>query len=74
MKKNREYRNKAPLPTLHPDKRHWTRKGNSWKQKVGYDSEDDAEEFLGVNPRLRAMGYRSYECPLCSKWHVGHLG
>ncbi len=68
----RDYHNKAPFSTLHPDPCHWTRKGSSWKQKVGYDSEDEAEEFLKLNPRLKSEGYKCYICPVCSKWHVGH--
>lgn len=70
-----KYRNKAPYHTLRPDARHWTRKqhGNSWKQKVGYDSKDEAAEFLQQNPKLKEMGYKVYLCPLCSKWHCGHL-
>ena len=69
MSKNR-YRNKAPYSTLHPDARHWTRKGNSWKQKIGYDTEDEAWEFLEQNPKLKTMGERPYFCELCSKWHI----
>ncbi len=72
MSKNR-YRNKAPYSTLHPDARHWTRKGNSWKQKVGYDTEDEAWEFLNQNPGLKAIGEKPYFCELCSKWHIGRL-
>lgn len=44
MNKDR-YHNKAPFSTFRPDPRHWTRKGSSWKQKVGYDTEDEAWEF-----------------------------
>ena len=51
-----KYRNKVPFSTFRPDPRHWTRKGSSWKQKVGYDTEDDAWEFLEQNPKLKAMG------------------
>ena len=69
--KRHVYRNKAPYSTLHPDARHWTRKGSSWKQKVGYDTEDEAWEFLEQNPKLKAMGERPYFCELCSKWHIG---
>lgn len=44
MNKDR-YRNTVPFSTFRPDPRHWTRKGSSWKQKVGYDTEDEACEF-----------------------------
>lgn len=71
-KKRNVYHNKQPLSTFHPDQRHWTRSGNSWKQKVSYNSEDDACEFLEQNPRLKSLGYRVYLCLLCNKWHVGH--
>ena len=69
--KNRKIRNKDNVRPLHPDPRHWTRKGSSWKQKVGYDTEDEAWEFLEQNPKLKAMGERPYFCELCSKWHIG---
>lgn len=46
MSKNR-YRNKAPYSNLHPDARHWTRKGNSWKQKIGYDT--DWQEMVNLH-------------------------
>jgi hypothetical protein len=74
MKKH-TYRNKAPYSTLHPDPRHWTRKqhSNSWKAKVAYESEEEAAEFLQQNPKLKALNYKIYICPICSKWHCGHL-
>lgn len=53
--KRHAYRNKVPYSTLHPDARHWTRKGSSWKQKVGYDTKDEAWEFLEQNPRLKRL-------------------
>ena len=72
MNKDR-YRNKAPFSTFRPDPCHWTRKGSSWKQKVGYDTEDDAWEFLNQNPKLKAMGYTCYLCKVCSMYHIGRL-
>lgn len=72
--RKRNYHNKQPYSTLHPDPRHWTRKGNSWKAKEAYESEDDAEEWLKQHPRLISQGYRVYNCPECSKWHIGHKG
>ena len=73
MKKN--YHNKVPYSTLRPDPRHWTRKqhGNSRKAKVAYESEDAAAEYIHQNPKLKALGYRVYLCPICSNWHCGHL-
>ena len=71
MNNNRHrYRNKEPYSTMHPDARHWTRKGCSWKQKVDYDTEDEAREFLNQDPRLKAMGAVIYRCPVCNKFHV----
>ena len=64
------YRNKAPYSTLHPSHEHWTRKGNSWKQKVGYESEDEAWEFLNQNPRLKAKDPVVYRCSICNKFHI----
>lgn len=43
MSKGR-YHNKAPHSTLRPDPRHWTRNGSSWKQKVGHETEDEADK------------------------------
>ena len=68
-----KYRNKAPFSTFRPDPRHWTRKGSSWKQKVGYDTEDEAWEFLNQNPKLKSMGYVVYKCRICQKWHIGRV-
>ena len=67
------YRNKAPYSTLHPSPEHWTRKGNSWKQKVCYESEDEAWEFLKLHPKIMDAGYTAYQCKVCSKWHIGKL-
>lgn len=69
--KHKTYHNKQPLSTLHPAPCHWTRKGNSWKSKVEYKSEDEAVEYLKTRPGLVAMGYVAYQCPICCKWHVG---
>lgn len=64
------YHNKAPLSTLRPDPRHWTRKHNSWKQKIGYKSKDEAEEYIALHLRLKIQSAVSYLCPICNKWHV----
>lgn len=66
------YRNKAPYSTLHPSPEHWTRKGNSWKQKVGYESEDEAWGFLNTHPNLISQGMTVYRCNVCNMWHIGH--
>ena len=68
---NRHYHNK--IPPLKPDPRHWTRKKHSWKAKVAYETEDEAWEFLQQNPKLIALNYTIYLCPLCNKYHCGHL-
>lgn len=57
---------------LHPDPAHWVRKGQSWKAKVAYESEDDAWEFLNQNPKLRAQDMAVYRCRICNKYHIGH--
>lgn len=69
----KKYHDKRPFSTLLPDARHWTRKGNSWKEKVAYNDEEDAEEYLQQNPKLKAIGYRAYQCVICCKWHVGRI-
>lgn len=72
-KKRKNFTDKRPLHSFRPDPRHWTRKGSSWKQKVAYMSEDEAWEFLNENPRLKAIGYTVYACPICSLFHVGRF-
>lgn len=73
MKYSQKQRIKQPYKTFLPSPCHWTRKGKGrWRQKVAYDTEDDAEEFLKQNPHLAKKGYKSYKCPICNKWHVGH--
>lgn len=69
----KKYHDKRPFSTLRPDARHWTRKGNSWKEKVAYNEEEEAEEYLQQNPKLKAIGYRVYQCVICCKWHVGRI-
>jgi hypothetical protein len=64
-------RNKnIPCP-LHPDPEHWVRKGDTWKAKVTYESEEDAWEFLNQNSKLKESGCHPYLCKVCSKWHIG---
>lgn len=64
---------KQPYKGFQPSPCHWTRKGKGhWRQKVAYENEDEAEEFLKQNPSLLRQGYKAYRCPICSKWHVGH--
>lgn len=65
-------RNKCIPCHLHPDPAHWVRKGQSWKAKASYKSEDDAWEFLNQNPKLRAHGMTVYQCRICNKYHIGH--
>ena len=70
----RNYHNKHPFKTLHPTPCHWTRTGSgSWKQKVPYETEEEAYEYLNQNPKLKVRGYMVYQCPVCHKWHVGHI-
>ena len=72
MKYSQTKKLKQPLKGFQPSPCHWTRKGKGhWKQKVAYDTEDEAEEFLKQNPKLIRQGYKSYLCQICSKWHVG---
>lgn len=71
MSKGRHH-NKAPYSTLRPDPEHWTRKGRSWRQKVAYETEDEAWEYLQLHPKLLRDGMTAYRCSVCSKWHCGH--
>ena len=66
-------RNKNIPCHLHPDPEHRVRKGQSWKAKVAYETEDDAWEFLNQNPKLKSMGYVVYKCRICQKWHIGRV-
>lgn len=66
-----KYHNK--IPPFKPDPEHWTRKSRSWKAKVSYETEDDAWEYLHINPRLKAQGMTVYKCKVCCKWHIGHV-
>ena len=64
---------KQPYKGFQPSPCHWTRKGKGhWKQKVAYDTEDEAEEFLKQGRELMREGYGCYLCQICSKWHIGH--
>lgn len=68
---SRRYNNK--IPPFKPDPEHWTKKSHSWKAKVAYETEDEAWEFLNQNPGLKALGMTVYFCPICSKYHCGHI-
>lgn len=69
----RYYHQKVPAKKFTPDPCHWTRTDEGhWKVKRSYDSEDDAEKWLKQNPRLIEQGMKSYQCPVCGKWHCGH--
>ena len=65
-------RNKCIPRHLHPDPEHWVRKGQFWKAKVAYESEDDAWEFLNTHPKLIENGMTVYRCNLCNMFHCGH--
>ena len=68
MKKRNKY-----IPChLHPDPEHWVRKGDSWKAKIAYESEEDAWEFLKVHPKLIERGMTIYRCNVCNLYHCGY--
>ena len=69
----RRHHNPNKVPTLKPNTEHWTRKVHSWKEKVAYETEDEACEFLKLHPKIMAAGYTAYQCNVCSKWHIGKL-
>ncbi len=59
---------KLPRKRFNPDPCHWTKcKGNKWKQKIQYETEEEAE--LKIHP---LQGMHAYLCPICNKWHLGH--
>ena len=63
-------RNKCIPRHLHPDPEHWVRKGQSWKAKVAYESEDDAWEFLNQSSKLKAKDPVVYRRSICNKFHI----
>ena len=65
-------RNKCIPRHLHPDPEHWVRKGQSWKAKVAYETEDDAWEFLNTHPMYKEQEMTVYRYSFCNKYHVGH--
>ena len=69
----RRHYNPNKVPPLKPNTEHWTRKVHSWKEKVAYETEDEACEFLKLHPKIMAAGYTAYQCNVCSKWHIGKL-
>lgn len=64
-------RNKNIPCHLHPDPEHWVRKGDTWKAKVAYESEEDAWEFLKMHPKLIEQGMTIYKCSVCNLYHCG---
>ena len=69
----RKGRLKLPPKQFEPDSCHWTRTvSKHWKQKKKYGTEDEAEEWLKLHPKLIEQGMKSYLCPICNKWHCGH--
>ena len=69
--KRHKYFNK--VPPFKPDPEHYTRKQHSWKAKEAYETEDDALEYINMNPKLNVLVWHPYLCKVCSKWHIGKL-
>nr|DAJ98085.1 MAG TPA: Kruppel-like factor 3 finger, kruppel-like, DNA BINDING [Caudoviricetes sp.] len=70
-------KNRNPLkqPNRHfsPPPCHWTKtERGHWKVKTAYSSEEEAEEWLKLHPKLMKQGMKSYQCSICNKWHCGH--
>ena len=40
------------------------------KAKRSYETQEEADNAIR---KLKKDGYRSYLCPYCNKWHIGHL-
>lgn len=72
MGKIKLYHDKQPRERLQLPRCHWTKKGNSYKAKKPYQTEDEAWEYLKQRPWLMARGMTVYLCRECCKWHVGH--
>ena len=61
------------VPTFKQDHERYTRKQHSWNDKDAYDTDDDSLEYLNQNPKLKELGWHTYLCKVCSKWHIGRL-
>lgn len=43
------------VPPFKPDPEHYTRKHRSWNDNDAYDTDDDALEYLNLNPKLKVL-------------------
>ena len=54
-------------PTL---KSHWTRKHNSMRPKLPFDSIQEAQDYI-IKHNI-PFKYKPYLCSVCNKYHIGH--
>lgn len=55
-------RNKCISRHLHPDPEHWVRKGQSWKAKVAYESEDYYRVLKAIRNTLNNLHISDILC------------
>lgn len=58
------YRRKEPKK--HYPRCHYSRRK---RKKKAFETLDSAEKYIND---LRLIGYTTYICPVCCKWHIGH--
>ena len=68
---DRSKSNLAPRSDCHKHtikREHYTRKNGFWKPKKKFETEEDAECWI---KKYKMIGYESYICNVCGKWHIG---
>lgn len=66
MPKKAEIKKTDVLPRCHWNRQH----GRKRKAKKQFDTLHDANQYI-ENKHLETT-YRSYKCPVCGKFHIGH--
>lgn len=54
------------LPRCHWNKQHGRRR----RAKIPFDTKAEANQY--IEQRNLQIKYRSYKCPVCGKYHIGH--
>ena len=50
---------------------HYVKKNGAFQRKRKFDTKEKADAFIKKH-RLVRKGYKSYFCPYCLGWHIGH--
>lgn len=59
-------RSTKELPRCHWNKQH----GRKRKAKRAFNTIEDANKY--IEEKNIGLKYRSYKCPICNKYHIGH--